>query len=446
MGLAKLAGRGRPLATSLGIRRFATAALTRLGRRRTPRVWFEVNSLLAFLDAVGHLTGIQRVCIEILTAAYQEFGSLVQVFRLNSVAFKCQRLEYSEFLSELHSYGSAGFDRPRPERQPAPVHTLASALRLLEHWCNPPTFENWVGPGDVVICLTSPLQSERYPEDIEILKRDFGMKFVMFVHDIMPVTEAQWFPGDHAAKFRKALGDTLRLSDLIVTSAEQNRCEIEAYCAEHRLPAPPIRTIRFGDGFSANAIAPDEEPFPLPSEFVLIVSTIEVRKNHAFLLRVWKRLLDRHGNDAVPHLVLVGGKGWKNESFWEELNTSGYFGGKVVLISGCSDATLREAYRRCLFTVYASLGEGWGLPVAEGLAAGKFCVCSNRSSLPQIGGDLINYFDPTDEENAFAQIERVLLDRQYLEARTARVVSEYRAVSWADCTRELLGILRALGA
>ena len=426
---------------------FPTPRAVRFGRLRKPRIWFEVDNLLTFLHNIGYPTGIQRVCIELLTAAYQEFGSRVQVCRFNDVQFSCERLEFAELLSELHSFGSANDNVARRRwLRPKFVQKLADYVRAIRDWWRPPTFENWVAPGDIMVCLTSPLQSYRYADDVRIIKRCYQMKFAMFVHDIMPITHPQWFPDDLAMKFRKALDDALSLSDMMVTSSEYNCTEIGAHCDRHQLQMPPIKTVRFGDGFSGNAAFPDERQLKLPDEFVLFVSTIEVRKNHAFLLRVWKRLIERYGSDAVPCLVFFGGMGWKLDEFVEELKSSRDLGSKIVVLSGFSDAALREAYQRCMFTVYASLGEGWGLPVAEGLAAGRFCVCSNRLSLPQIGGDLIDYFDPTDEQDALAKLERAIFDRKYRDARTARIIADYRPTSWRDCARSLVASLRTYDA
>jgi glycosyltransferase involved in cell wall biosynthesis len=110
-------------------------------------------------------------------------------------------------------------------------------------------------------------------------------------------------------------------------------------------------------------------------------------------------------------------------------------------LRGLSDAELQQAYRSCLFTVFPSLSEGWGLPIAESLAHGKFCVASDRTSIPEVGGDLIDYFDPSDDDDAVAKIERPLLDPGYLTAREARVRAEYRPRTWTDCVHALISKL-----
>jgi glycosyltransferase involved in cell wall biosynthesis len=110
-------------------------------------------------------------------------------------------------------------------------------------------------------------------------------------------------------------------------------------------------------------------------------------------------------------------------------------------VSDLSDAELCECYRSCLFTVFSSLCEGWGLPIAESLAQGKFCVASNRTSIPEVGGDLIDYFDPKNEDDAYAKIERLLLDSVYLTEREAQLRTEYRPRTWTDCLHALVTTL-----
>jgi hypothetical protein len=58
-----------------------------------------------------------------------------------------------------------------------------------------------------------------------------------------------------------------------------------------------------------------------------------------------------------------------------------------------------------------------------------------------VGGDLIDYFDPTNEDDAFAKIERLLLDLVYLTEREARLRTEYRPRTWTDCVRALVAAL-----
>ena len=204
---------------------------------------------------------------------------------------------------------------------------------------------------------------------------------------------------------------------------------------------PRIEVVAPGSGLNDRLSATEQRTISFPQRYVLFVSTIEIRKNHRLLVKVWRQLLERHGADAVPALIFAGQIGWLVDDLLAELTASDYLGGKIVLLRGLSDAELRQAYRASLFTVFPSLCEGWGLPIAESLVHGKFCVASDRTSIPEVGGDLIDYFDPSNEADALAKIERLLLDPGYLKAREARLRAEYRPRTWADCVHALIGKL-----
>jgi glycosyltransferase involved in cell wall biosynthesis len=151
--------------------------------------------------------------------------------------------------------------------------------------------------------------------------------------------------------------------------------------------------------------------------------------------------LERHGTNVVPNLVFAGKIGWLVDDLLNDLEASDYLNGKIILLRSLSDAELQQAYRSCLFTVFPSLSEGWGLPIAESLAHGKFCVASNHTSIPEAGGNLVDYFDPLNEADALAKIERPLIDPGYLAAREAQLRAEYRLRTWGDCVHALIGAL-----
>ncbi|MGB6657128.1 MAG: glycosyltransferase, partial [Methylovirgula sp.] len=82
-------------------------------------------------------------------------------------------------------------------------------------------------------------------------------------------------------------------------------------------------------------------------------------------------------------------------------------GGRIVFAEAPSDAALGWLYSACLFTIFPSLLEGWGLPVGESLWFGKSCAASKTSPIPAVGGDLCVYFDPHDPAAIKAAVRRL---------------------------------------
>lgn len=183
---------------------------------------------------------------------------------------------------------------------------------------------------------------------------------------------------------------------------------------------------------------------PLPeSPYALYVSTIEPRKNHRLLFYLWKRLLDRHPTDAVPDLVLLGKQGWQSDDFVSELSNAAFLGGKIRWIAEADDALLAQAYQRCAFTVFPSFYEGYGLPVAESLGFGKPCIASDQASIPEVGGDLVDYFDPYELSQAYALVETAIFDEAFLAGRSQRIRERFHPTGWPEYARHIGAEIRS---
>ena len=98
---------------------------------------------------------------------------------------------------------------------------------------------------------------------------------------------------------------------------------------------------------------------------------------------------------------------------------------------GVPDAELAAFYAHADFTVYPSRYEGWGLPVAESLANGKMCIASDASSIPEIAGDLIDYFSPYDAQACLDRIVEYLVPKTLAE-KEAQIRQQYKSTSWDD--------------
>jgi glycosyltransferase involved in cell wall biosynthesis len=187
-------------------------------------------------------------------------------------------------------------------------------------------------------------------------------------------------------------------------------------------------------GFAAE---PPEPAHQLPDPgFVLAVGTLEPRKNLPRLVEAY-RALPRQLQDAHP-LVVVGAKGWRTGDTLESLRS---LGSRCQLLGHVSDRELAELYRRCAVFCYPSLGEGFGLPVLEAMAAGAPVITSNVSSLPEVGGDAVEYVDPQSAGSIAAGLERVLtLDGRAAEL-SERGRARARSFSWDSTAEQVVRLL-----
>jgi len=154
-----------------------------------------------------------------------------------------------------------------------------------------------------------------------------------------------------------------------------------------------------------------------PFDFLLLVSTIEPRKNHLALLSAWERLR-LEGHPSLK-LLLVGDLGWHNAAIlrrfrpWLER-------GDAFLLKDVAPAELRLLYKHARATVCPSFGEGFGLSGVEAMACGGLVVASNIPAHREVYGDAAEYFNPYSADDMSLTLRRVM-DSANLTLREALV-------------------------
>ncbi len=171
--------------------------------------------------------------------------------------------------------------------------------------------------------------------------------------------------------------------------------------------------------------------------FVLAVGTLEPRKNLPRLVAAYK-VLGEELQSRHP-LVVVGALGWETGETLDSLRS---LGERARMLGYVSDAALAELYRRCAVFCYPSLGEGFGLPVLEAMAAGAVVLTSNVSSLPEVGGEAVAYADPMQVQEIAAQLQSLLGDEsRRTEIGRAGPRARASEFSWARFAERTLAAL-----
>jgi glycosyltransferase involved in cell wall biosynthesis len=198
------------------------------------------------------------------------------------------------------------------------------------------------------------------------------------------------------------------------------KCTVAALGVSPTLSAPSAREL---DGLP-------------PPGFVLAVGTLEPRKNLPRLVEAYAAL-PRPLQESHP-LVVVGSAGWQTGP---TLNALRSLGERCRPMGRVSDEALAELYRRCAVFCYPSLGEGFGLPVLEAMAAGAAVVTSNASSLPEVGGDAVEYVDPHEPRDIARALGELLDDADLRSRLGQRALERAAGFSWASFADH---VLRAL--
>jgi len=271
-----------------------------------------------------------------------------------------------------------------------------------------------------------------------------GAKLVHVIHDIATTVQPQFFetvnvnPETYNAQ-------VLPKAALVLAVSENTKNELTTWLKYNRLHVPPIKVIRNGDDICvAESRAPQEQAFKAANlhgkDFLLCVGTIEAKKNHALFYYVYK--LAEFRGVRLPKLVMVGRRGWRTNDIYEIMTHDPAVASKFVFLHNIGDEELSWLYDHCLFTVQPSFHEGWGIPIAESLARGVPCLCSNTSSMIEIAEGIVGHFSPASADECLAAIQRWLNPRQLKQARD--LAMKYQPTSWDATYNQVMSYIKEM--
>jgi glycosyltransferase involved in cell wall biosynthesis len=286
-----------------------------------------------------------------------------------------------------------------------------------------------LGPDDVLFSCDLNWMGEDNSAIYE-LKRQYGFRFVAFCHDVLPWKLPQYFGLSHQTTFIAQLVEASRRADKVLVLSERSRQDYAEFCGHFMIPAPSIAKISVPH-WDAAEVEPSRgriaELAGVP--FVLFVSTIEPRKNHRLAYQVWERLVEMGEIPPDVQLVFAGRIGWQVSDLLHEIGENPTVRGRILIVEDASDGEIVWLYRNCLFTIFPSVYEGYGLPAIESLRHGKLCVAADRGALPEVLGHLGILLDPFDLPAWRRTLRDLINDRALLASRSAPIVEAGRAAS-----------------
>lgn len=267
---------------------------------------------------------------------------------------------------------------------------------------------------------------------------DAPIRSVNLIHDCIPLYYPEFFPAVEARRWQREIPKLNRCSDIVLVNSENTQRDICELLPDIR---NKVRRIRFGDSKLSVSLSEENSVmmrrFGIDRPFILFVSTIEVRKNHALVVRAWRQLM-REGDADLPLLVFAGRWGWKTKDLRAQLEETNGLDGSVKIVESPSDAQLAALYRCCTGTIYPSHYEGWGLPVRESLSFGKPCVTASNSSLSEAGEGLADFFESNCEGDLVRKVRETLLDPDKRYHRSSQIAEKFRPIEWSVTVQDII--------
>jgi glycosyltransferase involved in cell wall biosynthesis len=232
-----------------------------------------------------------------------------------------------------------------------------------------------------------------------------------------------------ATLWKTVVPTVARRADRVLTFSEATRRDL---AEQFGLPDGKIDVVPLGDGAGepVEPVPADELRRRLGLGAGPTVLSVSAKRTHKNLLRVIRALALVRERVPEAQLVMVGNRTQHEEELKQEAERLGL--GEAVRFPAYVDADeLEGLYRLASVVVFPSLREGFGLPILEAMRRGVPVACSNTSSLPEVGGDAVRYFDPLVVDDIADALADVLQDRELAARLVAAGLERAGQFTWA---------------
>lgn len=388
---------------------------------KKPKIYIDLTILMQ----TGFLTGIQRVIIEIVIRLLKRDDIDVVMLSYTNENEYFRLIDNDAFLEFYEQ------------------KTGTKAACVLNKYMEKSEFE----PGSVFFDIDGVWNSRLTRSSFYPVLKKQGIKIVTHVYDIIPITHPQYCHENTVMHFIEYLGATLQYADKLIVNTQATADQIAAVCERMGRKMPAYAVAPLGCDFKKpdTTIIPtthinedgeeevDEEfkhliPDPDVSEiinagkYILMVGTIEPRKNHAYVL-------DALDKGMKINVVFAGRIGWNIDSLIKRIENHPLYNKRLFLINGANDAAINMLYENAYLLAFPTFNEGFGLPIIEAIQHGTLVVASDIPVLREVGKDYADYIDNTDCNALVKYVDNCLSNPDEYAKKKAKL-STYVPYTW----------------
>jgi glycosyltransferase involved in cell wall biosynthesis len=401
------------------------------------RLLIVVNDLLVYQTAATQPTGIQRLADGY--ARHLPSATATMGVEVRTVVVAPD--EVREVTLDVTTSGGRRFARGAElalrfsAHAPSGVQERARTIgrRLLARRAGRAGHPLEIGPLDTLLILGAPWIAPGMAAGAVAARARSGARLAQLVHDMLPITGAQWYGDAQGVAAAADLTMLLGAADALAADSPEVAAEAARVAHKHVTAVlPPDPTLPAAD--DPRGLCPE-------TPYVLTVGTIHPRKNHVLLLDAWSRWLaaDR-GAGLVPWLVIVGRRHPQDGAVFERLAAEPVLQSRVRVVTDASDPELAALYEGCRFLAFPSLAEGWGLPIREALRYGKPSIVTD--AIPS--DDVSRFVEavPAEDGDALYRVIRHWWDDpEPVDSRMKAIRESFVARSWDRACFDLLAVI-----
>ncbi|MFJ2429113.1 glycosyltransferase family 4 protein [Pseudomonas sp. NPDC087804] len=293
--------------------------------------------------------------------------------------------------------------------------------------------------GDQLVLLDSSWHANFFPL-AEQLKRD-GVGIISVIYDLIPLTHPQFCDAGLVKVFNDWFDWIARTADgyvaISTTIRDQVREEMLRRIGAQQVEQRWFDYFHLGSELDLSDAGAEVDRallqmFKTAEPVFLMVSTIEPRKNHAYLLDAFERAW---ATGSTARLCIVGKIGWKCDALVERIRKHPELNRRLFMYNSLSDRSLEHAYSHATALVFPSYVEGFGLPLVEAMQRGLPAMASDIPVFREIGGDYMAYFDLDDPQSLTDLVTGMEHSGKFPAALS---LEQWRWLSWREASAQLV--------
>jgi tRNA pseudouridine55 synthase len=274
--------------------------------------------------------------------------------------------------------------------------------------------------------------------------RSKKIKYVVTIHDLAFKIFPETFPESDVKKLNLQTDYAVKNADHIIAVSKSTRNDLLKFYPE--LKREKITVIHHGidkevwqKEYSLDLVQKILGKYKLTkNKYLIHVGAIQPRKNLTVLIDAFEKVKKVQKD---MKLLLVGGDGWKWENIHEHAKKSKYV--KDVIFTGnISKECVVVLMQNASAFVFPSLYEGFGISGLEALATGTPVVAARNSSIPEVLGNVAEYFDAKNSDECAESVLRVLSDTELQGKLKEEGFRRVEKFTWDKTARKTLQVLR----
>ena len=259
---------------------------------------------------------------------------------------------------------------------------------------------------------------------------------VATIHDLSFEHLPETFNRRSRAQLRLTVRRTARKAARILTLSEFSRQDIiETYKTDRErvVVTPPAASAHFAPVGDATELRRIRTIYHIERDYILALGSIQPRKNLVRLIKAYSSLWET-GKEALPQLVLAGGRRWLEDDTIRSAENSA--AAKDILFTGyVPDTDLPVLYSGATCFVYPSYFEGFGLPLIEAMQCGVPVLAGNKTSMPEVVGDAGVLVDPLNESAIAGALAQLIERPDYRAELRVKGLERAKTFNWQTTAR-----------